>query len=88
MRSANLNNPKLIELTFILLEENSYDWQEIHKEYKKRHDVDQAILSTIIHFDAYKVYRAMFCRKYRGLIHYINTYKKGNIEDGKIRCVI
>lgn len=88
MRSANLNNPKLVELTFVLLEEYSYDWEEIHKEYRKKHDVDQAILSTIFHVDAYKVYRAMFYRKYRGLIHYINTYKKGNIKDGTVRHFI
>ena len=88
MRSANLNNPQLIELTFVLLKEDSYDWQEIHKEYKKRHDVDQAILATIFHVDAYKVYRAMFCRKYRGLIHYINTVKKGICNDGKVRPFI
>lgn len=88
MRSANLNNPQLVELTFVLLEENSYDWQEIHKEYKKKHDVEQAILSTIFHVDAYKVYRAMFCRKYRGLIHYINTHKKGNDKDATVRRFI
>ena len=85
MRTANLNNPQLIELTFVLLEENSYDWEEIHKEYRKKHDVDQAILSTICHVDAYKVYCAMFCRKYRGLIHYINTHKKGKDNNGKLR---
>lgn len=88
MRSANLNNPQLIELTFVLLEENSYDWQEIHKEYKKKHDVDQAILSTIFHVDVYKVYRAMFYRKYRGLIHYINTVKKGMVKNGTVRPFI
>ena len=88
MISANLNNTKLVELTFVLLEEDSWDWQKIHEAYKKNNNVDQAILSTIFHLDAYKVYRNLFCRKYRDLIHYINTYKKGNDNNGTFRPFI